>query len=153
MGAATGFLGALLIGSPLTAHGQNTQTNQVTATAPSLGAVLAVSPLEPGRRLPDANLFVSGTVTTRHNGPYQLQVRLSAPFTTPDGGVVHTVQTRTATGSLVTLGTIDWVTVATGPGSAGSVNPVEFLILWAAGPKSPSLAVRVPVVYQVVPSM
>lgn len=152
VGLAAGLLWALTTGSTRTAEAQDTQTNHVTATVPGLGAVLDVSPLAPGNRLPTADLFVSGTVTTRHNGPYRLQARLTTPFTDPGSGAVNQVQARTPSGLLVTLGTTDWETVATGPGGTGLVNPVEYLVLWGQGsPRTPNLAVQVPVEYQVVP--
>ncbi|MFN2316057.1 MAG: hypothetical protein ABR551_07360 [Gemmatimonadales bacterium] len=139
----------LALGAPASA--QQSQTNTVTAVVPSLGAVLAISQLTPGNRLPGGDLFVHGTVTTRHNGPYQLQTRLTEPFSPPGGGT-HSVQARTPGGSLATLGTSEWVTIGTGPGGTGLVNPVEFLVVWGqAGPRNPGTAVQIPVEYRVVP--
>lgn len=154
-GIAGWLSGALLFsGAATPAMAQETTTNTVTATVPSLGAVLALSPLVPGIRLPTGDLFVLGTVTTRHNGPYRLQARLAEPFVVRTGSalVVNEVMARIPGGSLVMLGTLDWVTLATGPGGSGLINPVEFLVIWGGGSrKSPGLAVQFPVVYQVVP--
>ena len=154
-GIAGWLSAALLFGAAGTpAMAQETRTNTVTATVPSLGAVLALSPLVPGSRQPTGDLFVLGTVTTRHNGPYRLQARLAEPFVVHTGStvVVNQVMARIPGGGLVTLGTVDWVTVATGPGGSGMINPVELLVVWGSGsPKTPGLAVQIPVVYQVVP--
>lgn len=147
----TGLL-AGLVAMPCVA--QTTRTNVVNANAPSVGAVLAVSPLEPDRREPSGDLHVTGTVTTRHNGPYLLQVRLASPFTTGNGpnAATHEVFVQLPGQTLGPLGTTAWVTVASGPGSASIVNPVAYLIRWAQrGPRNTQSATAIPLQYQVVP--
>lgn len=135
---------------------QGSRINEVTATVPSVGEVLALSPLSAGDRDQGGDLQVHGTVTTRHNGPYRLQVRHRTPFTDNSGRggtqPVNQLQARQPNGSFATLGTVDWVTIATGPGAESSLNQVEFLIVWAqTSSKNPSLAVTIPVEYRVVP--
>lgn len=156
----------LAVGLPwlvaLPCSAQASRSNDVSATVANTGAVLAVSPLTVGNRESSGNLTLTGTVTTRQNGPYELRVRLTAPFTeAPSGGrgrggggtpVVNEVQTLLPGGSYATLGTANWVTIATGPGAASSVNPVQFLVVWGQGSsKNPQLATTIPVEYQVGP--
>ena len=159
-GIATGMLWCLFA---LPCRAQESRTNDLRATVANVGAILAVSPLEPGAREPSGDIHVSGTVTTRQNGPYELQVRLTSLFAeTPGGGrgrsagggtaVVNEVRALLPGGAYQTLDTVNWVTIATGPGAASTLNPVVFLIVWGQGSsKSPSLAVTIPVEYRVVP--
>jgi hypothetical protein len=149
---AVALAGVVCLAWAIPARAQSSVTNRVSATAPSLGAVLAISPLSPSNRVPGGDLFVTGTVTTRHNGPYQLQARLAQPFTSRPGATPHTVLARTPDGELTALSTTVWVTVSTGPGGTGLLNAVEYLVQWGdGGPRNPETAVEVPLVYQVVP--
>jgi hypothetical protein len=133
---------------------QETRTSAITATVVDVGTVLGISPLESGSREAGGDLHVSGTVTTRQNGPYQLQVRLTTPFVGRVGGQSpepHQVLARLADGSYAALGTTAWVTIASGAGSASAVNAVAFLVQWSGGSKSPQIAVTIPVAYRVIP--
>lgn len=136
-------------------HGQGSKNNDVTAIVPSLGAVLAISSLATGDREPGGDLTVSGTVTTRQNGPYRLQVRLTQLFLDKETSahpVLNQVFARLPSGSWQVLGTVTWVTIATGPGSASTVNSVAYRIQWGQGStKNPQFALSIPVEYQVVP--
>jgi hypothetical protein len=136
-------------------HGQDSKNNDITAIVPSLGAVLAISPLVAGDREPGGDVNVSGTVTTRQNGPYRLQVRLTELFLDKETSahpVLNQVLARLPSGSWQVLGTVTWVTIATGPGSASTVNPVAYLVQWGQGStKNPQFAVSIPVEYRVVP--
>jgi hypothetical protein len=146
---------AVLVGAAASPCGaQLTRTNEVTANVASVGVVLAVSPLQSGPREPSGDLQVSGTVTVRQNGSFQLQVRLTTPFTTRDGAntVVNEVLVRVPGGAWEPLGTGTWVTVATGPGTASTVTSVRYLIRWGpTSPKNPRPALSLPLEYQVVP--
>ncbi len=127
------------------AAGQKVSTNQTRAVVPSLGQVTAVSPLSVGDRTKTGNLYVSGTVTTMHNGPQSVQVKLAQPIN-------DSVYTQIANGSYVLLNTSTWVTFAAGPGSSKLVSPVNYFVVWAkTSSKDPKSAVSIPVTYRVIP--
>ncbi len=104
----------------------------VNATVPDLGVVVSSSALEWTDHGPAGHATVSGTVNTKHNGPYLLQVRLTT--VQPD-----TILARTSDGAYQILDSGEWITVAAGPGGANRVNTVDYRIRWAngSGPRAP----------------
>ena len=58
------------------AQAQVVRALTVTATVPDIGGVVSVSSLQWSEGQGDEST-ASGTVTTKHNGPYVLQVRLT----------------------------------------------------------------------------
>jgi len=137
------------LGIPGWARAQSIKTNTAKITIPGLGKVVSMTPLKKTNRPPatGGNLWVEGTVTTSHVGPYQLQAKLSVPIN--DTVKVYVPPSTTV---LTKLSTTTWTTVATGPGGTNKVNQVAFLIAWGKNsPKKPADAEAIPVVYQVVP--
>jgi hypothetical protein len=104
------------------ASAQVVRSLAVNATVPDIGVVVSVSALT----RTDQSQAVSGTVNTKHNGPYLLQVRLTTVHT-------DTILARQPDGTYHILGTGDWTTVAAGPGGADRVNTVDYRIRWANG--------------------
>ena len=92
----------------------------VTATVPDIGGVVSVSSLQWSEGQGDEST-ASGTVTTKHNGPYVLQVRLTTAH--PD-----TVLARQPDGTYQALDTGAWTTVGSGPGGANLTNRVDYRI-------------------------
>src|SRR5262245_14481990 len=92
------------------ASAQVVRTLTASATVPDIGAVTSISSLQWAEGQADEST-ASGTVTTKHNGPYVLQVRLTTPH--PD-----TVSARLADGTYQVLDTGAWTTVAAGPGGS-----------------------------------
>ena len=124
------------------AQAQVVRTLTATANVPDIGVVVSVAPLQWTGENHEST--VSGTVATRHNGPYRLQVRLTSAQ--PD-----TILARLPDGSYGMLGTGEWTTVATGPGGSNSANRVEYRIGWAnGGGLRPSDGPAIPVTYRVV---
>jgi hypothetical protein len=123
------------------APAQVVRTLTVTADVADMGVVASVAPLQ---LTGDGQAStVSGTVSTKHNGPYHLQVRLTSAR--PD-----TILARSPDGSYVMLGTGEWTTVASGPGGINPANRVEYRIRWANGGPRPPDALAIPVTYRVV---
>src|SRR4030095_4045285 len=89
-----------------------------TAAFPALGVVTSVAPL---RWTDPPQGEASGSVTTRHNGPYVLQVRLTSAH-------ADTVLARQLDGTYRAAETSAWITVASGPGGANVANAVYFRI-------------------------
>ena len=152
------LLGAVLMllsGPLLELPAQLLRVNTASTSIPSFGAILNTSPLVAGAREPSGDIYVSGTVTLRQNGPWRLQVKLTTPFVDMNGNKVkatNEVRVLLANNTYATLGTTSWVTIATGPGTISTVKPVKYFILWGkSSAKNPALAVTIPVVYQVVP--
>jgi hypothetical protein len=115
------------------------------STVVSLGKVVTVGALVTGTRDQKGNLNVSGTVKTRHNGPFSLQAQLSHPYN-------DTVYAKTPTGPMLILSTTSWVTVSNGPGGPGYTNSVAYYIAWGKNsPKNPQTATNIPVSYRVIP--
>lgn len=118
-----------------------------------MGEVLDTSALFLIERDPGGDVRVGGTVTTRHNGPYRLEARLSELFVEQKGRrtIVNDVYAETP-GGPVLLGTVDWVTVVTGPGATSVINPVRYRVVWGMGAsKNPDGALHLPLAYRVVP--
>jgi hypothetical protein len=89
--------------------------------------------------------YVSGTITTTHNGPQDVQVKLSS-------AVKDLIYARVPSGVYVLLNATTWVTIASGPGAKSTVYPVDYLIVWAKStPRSQQNAVSIPVTYRVMP--
>lgn len=153
-----GLLGAALVlmaAPTATLSGQLLRVNTANANLPSFGAILNTSPLVAGLREPTGNIYVSGTVTLRQNGPWALQVKLTTPFVDVAGNKVkatNEVRVLLANNTYATVGTGAWVTIATGPGTINTVKSVKYYIVWGkSSAKSPALAEQIPVAYQVVP--
>jgi hypothetical protein len=121
---------------------QVVQTVTVTANVPDIGVVVSAAPLQWTGG--SAESAASGTVGTKHNGPYRLQVRLTS--VQPD-----TILARLPDGSYGMLDPDEWTTVATGPGGTNSVNSVEYRIRWrtGGGPQVPDAPI-IPLIYRVV---
>jgi hypothetical protein len=118
------------------AQAQVVRTLTTTANVPDIGVVVAVSPLQwSGQENADESR-ASGTVSTKHNGPYLLQARLTS--VQPDS-----VMARVPDGSFKVLGAAEWTTVASGPGGAHINNTVEYRVGRASGPTTPSVTYRV----------
>ena len=116
-----GLLLAGVIGAfPSHAQAQVVRSVTVSATVPDIGAVVSVSTLQWSESQGDEST-ASGTVSTKHNGPYVLQVRLTTAHR-------DTVLARLPDGSHAALSTGDWTTVATGPGGANLTNSVNYRI-------------------------
>ena len=114
------------------ASAQVVRSVAVNATVPDIGVVVSSSALQwtdPGAA---GHTRASGTVNTKHNGPYLLQVRLTTVHT-------DTILARKPDGSFEILGTGRWTTVAVGPGGAGTMNTVDYRISWVngSGPTAP----------------
>jgi hypothetical protein len=122
---------------------QVTRSLAVNATVPDIGVVVSSSTPQwidsgPG------HATGSGTVNTKHNGPYLLQVRLTT--VQPD-----TILARTPDGTYDILGTGGWTTVAAGPGGANLVNTINYRLSWATSSGRPtSEAPAIGLVYRVV---
>lgn len=151
--APLALLALLGLAGAAPASAQVVRLTTASAVIGSLGQVLGTSSLAVGAREKSGDLNVHGTVTVRHNGPYRLEVRLSAPFTDKNKpNVVNTVSVQTPTGTFLPLSTSTWVTAALGPGTASQTLPVHFFIAWGkSGSKDPKHAVTIPVQYRVVP--
>jgi hypothetical protein len=134
---------------PATAGAQSIKTNTARISIPGLGKVVSKTPLQKTNRPPGSggNLWVEGSVTTSHVGPYQLQVKLATAIN--DTVKVYVPPSTTV---LTKLSATTWTTIATGPGGTNKVNQVAFLIAWGKNsPKKPADAEAIPVVYQVAP--
>lgn len=131
-----------LAASASLAPAQVVRTLTVTANVPDIGVVVSAAPLQWTGG--SAESTVSGTVGTKHNGPYRLQVRLTS--VQPD-----TILARLPDGSYGMLDTNEWTTVSTGPGGPNSANNVEYRIRWETGssPRAPDVPM-IPVIYRVV---
>ena len=112
------------------APAQVVRTLTVTARVPDIGVVVSATPLQ--WTAGSADSTVSGTVGTKHNGPYRLQVRLTSVQS-------DTILARLPDGSYGMLDSDEWTTVATGPGGINAANIVEYRIRWATnvGPRPP----------------
>jgi hypothetical protein len=148
---------ALLSFGPLQGlSAQLLRVNTARANLPSFGAILHTSALVAGTREATGNIYVSGTVTLRQNGPWRLQVKLTTPFVDKNGNgtikATNEVRVLLANNTYATVGTGAWVTIATGLGTLSTVKNVKYYIVWGkSSSKSPNLAVQIPVTYQVVP--
>lgn len=129
-----------LAASSSSAQAQVVRALTATVTVPDIGGVVSVSSLQWSEDQADEST-ASGTVSTKHNGPYLLQVRLTA--THPD-----TVLARQPDGTYQPLHTGAWTTVGSGPGGANLANEVRFRIRSAPGSRSPT---TIPVSYRVIP--
>jgi hypothetical protein len=125
--------------SSSSAQAQVVRALTVTATVPDIGAVVSVSSLQWSEGEADES-SASGTVSTKHNGPYLLQVRLTTA--SPD-----TVLARQPDGTYQALDPGAWTTVGSGPGGANVSNSVAYRVKSAASSGSPK---SIPVVYRVV---
>ena len=121
------------------AAGQVVRTLTASATVPDIGVVVSVSTLQWSESQADEST-AAGTVRTKHNGPYVLQVRLTTAL--PD-----TVMARQPDGTYRTLETGSWTTVSVGPGGANLPNSVNYRVKSAAASGSPK---SIPVAYRVV---
>ena len=110
-----------------------------SATVPDIGVVVSVSSLQWSESQADEST-ASGTVSTKHNGPYLLQVRLATSH--PD-----TVMIRRSDGTYSILDESEWTTVATGPGGANQSNSVDYRI---KAPNGSVSLTTIPVTYRVV---
>lgn len=119
---------------------QVVRTLTASANVPDIGVVVSMSPLRWTEGQADES-SASGTVSTKHNGPYVLQVRLA---TAPP----ETVLVRQPDGNFRTLDTGAWTTVAAGPGGSNLVNQVEYRVRPANG----VLPTTIPVQYRVIAS-
>ena len=130
--------GAAVASSSGDASAQVVRALTATATVPEIGAVTSVAPLtwtDP----PEGE--ASGSVITKHNGPYVLQVRLMSAH-------ADTVLARQVDGTYRALDTNVWITVAIGAGGANVANAVSLRIRSAATssetlPSAPLLSYRV----------
>jgi len=121
------------------ASAQVLRSLNASATVPDIGVVVSVSTLQWSEDQGDEST-AAGTVRTKHNGPYVLQVRLTTAH--PD-----TVQARQLDGSYRTLDTGTWTTVASGPGGANLPNDVSYRVRPTDGSSSSK---SIPVAYRVV---
>ena len=130
--------GAAIASSSGDASAQVVRALSVTATVPDIGVVTSVAPLlwtDP----PQGE--ASASVTTRHNGPYVLQVRLTSAH-------ADTVFARQVDGTYRALDTSVWITVASGAGGANVANAVNYRIRSVSPPgeipaSAPPLSYRV----------
>ncbi|HEV8149849.1 MAG TPA: hypothetical protein VGP61_06650 [Gemmatimonadales bacterium] len=128
---------------------QSSKTNTMKLSIAGLGKVVSKTPLKKTNRAPGSggNLWVEGSVTTSHVGPYQLQVKLGNPSN--DTVKIYVPPSTTV---LSKLSTTTWTTIAVGPGGTNKLNQVAYLIAWGKNSaKKPADAEAIPVVYQVVP--
>lgn len=111
-----------------------------TASVPDIGVVVSVSTLQWYEEGQAGESRVSGTVNTKHNGPYVLQVRLTT-------AQADTILARLADGTYGMVGTGEWTPVAAGPGGANLANTVDYRIKRAIGSGQ---SLTLPVTYRVV---
>jgi hypothetical protein len=138
---AVGVLG--VIASAGSASAQAVRTLTVTSTVSDIGIVVAIAALVSYDTTQAGAIKVAGSVTTSHNGPYRLQVRLAKV-------VADTVLARVPDGSYSTVGSA-WTTISTGPGGANLVNAVDFWIKRARNSlRRPQAAEAIAVSYRVV---
>lgn len=89
-----------------------------TATVPDIGIVTSVATLQ---WTDPVQGDVSGSVTTKHNGPFLLQVRLTNVH--PD-----TVFAKQTDGTYRVLDAAEWTTIASGAGGATTPTLVSYRI-------------------------
>ena len=123
-----GVVGAASFAS--NAQAQVVRTLTASATVPDIGVVVSVSGLQWSEAEGADESTASGTVSTKHNGPYVLQVRLTTVH--PD-----TVEARQPDGSYRVLATGEWTTVGSGPGGANLPNSVDYRIRRTDGTPPP----------------
>ena len=122
------------------ASAQAVRSLTATATVPDIGVVVSVSTLQWSEAGQANESRAAGTVNTKHNGPYVLQVRLTT--VQPD-----TILARLTDGTYGMVGTGEWTPVAAGPGGADLANTVDYRVKRAIGSAQlPTL----PVTYRVV---
>ena len=122
------------------APAQVVRTLTANATVPDIGVVVSVSTLNWAEQGQADESTASGTVSTKHNGPYLLQVRLTTPH--PD-----TVTARRPDGTYGVLAMGEWTTVATGPGGVNLPNTVGYRV---KAPNGSVPSTTIPVTYRVV---
>jgi hypothetical protein len=116
------------------------RTLTTTASVPDIGRVVSVSTLVWSEEGQAVESRASGTVNTKHNGPYVLQVRLTTAQ--PD-----TILARLTDGAYGIVGTGEWIPIASGPGGANLANTVDYRVKRAIGS---SQSLTLPVTYRVV---
>ena len=122
------------------ASAQVARTLTTTASVPDIGRVVSVSTLQWSDEGQGNESRASGTVNTRHNGPYVLQVRLTT--VQPD-----TILARLTDGTYGMVGTGEWTPVAAGPGGADLANTVDYRVKRA---NASGQSLMLPVTYRVV---
>jgi hypothetical protein len=131
--------GAAIASSSGDASAQVVRALTAAATVPDIGVVTSVAPLQ---WADPPHGEVSGSVTTKHNGPYVLQVRLTSAH-------ADTVLARQVDGTYRALDTSEWVAVAGGAGGANVANAVNYRIKLAVN-SGESPAAAPPLSYRVV---
>ena len=122
------------------ASAQAVRSLTATASVPDIGGVVSVSTLQWSEAGQANESTAAGTVNTKHNGPYVLQVRLTT-------AQADTILARLTDGTYGMVGAGEWTPVAAGPGGANLANLVDYRVKRAIGSgQSPTL----PVTYRVV---
>lgn len=149
--SAFGF--ALVLGSqPATA--QATKTDLAHVTVVGVGSVVSHTGIIAGNRDNGGNIFASTSAVTTNNGPYQLQAKLTVPFTDKNkSNIVNDVQAlNPITNTYQSLSTTGWVTVAIGPGGANKANTISLYVNWGkSSSKDPKSIPDIQLTYQVIP--
>lgn len=133
---------------------QATKTDLAHVTVVGIGSVVSHTGIVAGNRDNGGNIFASTTVTTTNNGPYQLQAKLTVPFTDKNkANIVNDVQgLNPITNTYQSLSTTGWVTVAIGPGGANLLNNVKLYVNWGkSSSKDPGQIPNIQLTYQVIP--
>lgn len=137
------LLGLCMVALSRQSSAQIVRNLTLTSTVSDIGIVDFIGPLQ-SRQSAGSDANVTGTVRTKHNGPYLLQVRLATTH-------ADTVLAVMPNGTHAMLGTVAWTTVAAGPGGARLTNSVGYLVRWGQGsPKRPQDAEAIPVTYRVI---
>jgi hypothetical protein len=111
-----------------------------TASVPDIGRVVSVSTLQWSEEGQVDESRASGTVHTKHNGPYVLLVRLTT-------AQADTILARLPDGTYGMVGAGEWIPVAAGPGGANLANTVDYRVKRAIGS---SQSLTLPLTYRVV---
>jgi hypothetical protein len=111
-----------------------------TASVPDMGVVVSVSALHWSEEGQPDEARASGTVNSKHNGPYVLQVRLTT-------AQADTILARMTDGTYGIVGTGEWTPVAAGPGGNNLANTVDYRVKRAIGSGQ---SLMLPVTYRVV---
>ncbi len=130
------------------AQGPVTVPHVVRVTVAGVGAVIDAPSLTYATNVLAGEDVVIGTVRAVANGPWELQCRLSAVVSGAE------VAVRSGTdGSARTLGAVDWVSVAAGPGRHVTDTTVEFRVRATPGAGVADSGFRrpLPVAFRVVP--
>ena len=136
------------------ADGQRNRTSTASMVIPSLGIVVSRTGIVAGSRDNGGNIFASTSAITTNNGPYQLQAKLTVPFTDKNkANIVNDVQAlNPITHTYQSLSTSTWVTVAIGPGGPNRPNTISLYVNWGkSSSKDPGQIPSIQLTYQVIP--